>query len=634
MSTRFSRDGLPGVAAYIALVAALPVVPRWIPADTIGVSAAAADGYNTAAAFWTVLVWAALVIATFAWRQRRSAGNGAAVSPAPGSEPHDGAAGRRNVRWGEIAAVFVLASLAYFPLVLAPYAPFSEDMYFLTALGRMECGQVPYRDFGFLYGPSMIYLLRGWSQAFGVSLASYYGFLALFEGLQFAVLMAVLQRLVPGRRERYAVFLLLLPFLFNNLFGLNYNGVRWLVPALAVLLASLRPYDRVATAGCTLLLGFHLTYSHEYAIAALLAITGMHAVLAWRGERRASVRAVLVIGAGSVALWAAVTRLLLGESMTAYIGHAREIVSMMATGHAGFRFYWTANSLALFGLLTMACAILGARLAARRTGSPDAGERLLVAAVVFTLVALKSGLTRADLWHLDPNFLPLVIAFLLPYSATTLMPDRAWRRIAHGLVAIASVTFLVGIAPMLSLHATSYLRGLGDTLAGTPLPAAGEPGAGIERERRRPDADLLALGAYLRSTEPNDRPVLFYGRAWALSARIGVCPAPYKLDDLMYTEFTRPEAEYLKAHPDTRIVIRRDEFTRLYGGSGGAAPHSRLVMTPMKRLGRWLSSVHYDSAETEARLQDEARERLTGRYVRDAYDVSAAFGEYIVLGRR
>lgn len=632
MSTRFSRrDGLLAVAAYVALVAALPAVPRWIPADTIGVSAAAADGYNTAAAFWTVLAWAALVVAMFAWRGRRAAGSGAAVPPAAPSEPHDEASGPRLARRMEIAAVFVLASLAYVPLVLAPYAPFSEDMYFLTALGRMECGQVPYRDFGFLYGPSMIYLLRGWSQVFGVSLASYYGFLALFEGVQFAVLMAVLQRLVPQRRARYAVFLLLLPFLFNNLFGLNYNGARWLVPALAVLLASRRPHDRAATAGCAVLLGFHLTYSHEYAIAALLAITGMHAVLAWHGERRASVRAVLVIGVVSVALWAAVTRLLLGESMTAYIAHAREIVRMMATGHAGFRFYWTANSLALFGLLTMACAIVGARLAPRGHGRPDAGERLLVAAVLFTLVSLKSGLTRADLWHLDPNFLPLLIAFLLPYSASTLMPDRTSRRVAQGLVAVASVTFLVGIAPMLSLHATSYARGLGDMLAGRPLPGAGETGEGLERERRRPDADLLALGAYLRSTNPGGRPVLFYGRAWALSARIGVCPAPYKLDDLMYSEFTHRESDYLKAHPDTRIVIRRDEFTRLYGG---VAPHSRLVMTPMKRLGRWLSSVHYDSAETEARLQDETRERLTGRDVRDTYGVAASFGEYIVLARR
>jgi hypothetical protein len=628
---RNRRDGLLAAAAFVVLVAGLVFIPRLVPAPVaVNISAAAARGYNTAAAFWTVLVWSVLVVAAFAWRASLRASH----------ELIDGSndvLARRSdagaLDWRELAAVFVLFALAYCPVFLARYAPYSEDVHFLTALGRMECAQRPYRDFGFLYGPLMIYLPWGWSRIFGAGLLPYFSFLALFEALQLAGLMAVLQRLVPSRRERYVVFLLLLPFVFNNLFGLNYSGVRWLLPTLALLLAALRPYDVAANLWCALLLGIHLTYSHEYATAGLLAIGGMYAATFWQGERRESLRAVLTVAIGSVLTWAVVAFALLGDTMPSYIGHARDIVGMMSSGHAAFPFYWTANSLALFGLLTIGCCVLGTRLAS--PGGFGATGRLLLGATLFTLVTLKSGLTRADVWHLDPDFLPLLFAFLLPFSARTLLPDATQRRIAFGLAAVAAATLTVGIAPMLSLHAASYVRGASDTLAGRPL-RSGSPvvDRGFEGERSHPDADLLALGRYLRSNEFENRPVLFYGRAWAISARIGVCPTHYKLDDLMYTEFSVRETDYLNQHPETLVVMHRDEFGYVFGDRDDTSRHSRLVLTPTKQLGRWLSTVHYDSAETEARLQDEARARLTGDYVHAEYEPAATFGAYIVLARR
>ena len=632
------QEALLTLTAYAALVLALPVLPRFIPAGPVGVSAAAAQGYNTEAAFWTVVAWALTVIGMFAWRRGFRA-TSFVRRPAPsagefGADPDVLPAGRRD--WLELAAVFLLFVTAYCPLFLAPYAPFSEDTYFLTALGRMACGQQPYRDFGFLYGPSMIYLPWGWAQLWGGSLVSYYSFLALLQGLQFAALMAVLQRLVPVRAQRYFVFVVLLTFLVNNLFGLNYDGTRWLVPALVVLLAAVRPHDRAATGWCAVVLGFHLTYSHEYAIAALLAVGGMHAVLFWQGERSASVRAVLVIGVGSVVTWGVLALLLVGDALPDYIRHAREVVNMMALGHAGFAFYWTANSLALFALLTIACASAGISLAPPYDRPLDAGARFTLAAVLFTLVAIKSGLNRADLWHLNPNFLPLLIAFLLPVSSGRLMPGPLWRRLGLGLVVAASLTFLVGIAPMGSLIARSYVRGVIDVVSGRPPGSPEVRGLenGFERERADPDDDLVALGLFLKTGAYRDRPVLFYGRAWALSARLGVCPAHYKLDDLMYSEFTRRESDYLERNPEAVIVIGRDEFVRLYGQIAASAPHSSLALSPMKQVGRWLSTVHYEAAETEARLQNEARTALTGRFVRAAYTPVAEFNGYVVLARR
>jgi hypothetical protein len=628
------RDGVLMGVLYALLVAGLIVIPRLIPSDPAVMSAAAVDGYSTTAAFWTVLAWALLVTGTFAARQRRGQFNdaGARYEPSAASGHDEGRPG--HLDWRELLVVFAVFAAAYFPPFLARYGPYSEDLYFLAALARMDCGQLPYRDFGFLYGPTMIYAAWAWSQLFGAGLGSYFGLLALIEGLLFALLMGVLQRLVPQRRQRYLVFLLLLPFLFNNLFGLNYNGLRFLVPTLAVVLAALRPHDRAATVGCALLLGIHLTYSHEYALAALIAILGMHAVLFLRGQRRESLLAASTIGFGSAAIWLAVTLLLLRDTMASYLEFSAQVVSMMSAGHAGFRFYWTANSLALFGLLTMACLIVGRRVGSGTVATLEAGGRLMLGGVLFALVALRSGLTRADLWHLNPSFLPLLLAFLLPVSIRVI-PHAGLRRLALGLVLIASLSFLVGIAPMGSLYVTSFLRGAVDVLSATPTGAqAGSRVRGIETERTHPRADLLALSSYLNGPERADQPVLFYGRTWDVPPRIGVCPAHYKLDDLMYSEFSRREAAFLEEHAATLIVIREEDYTRLFGLSDGDASHAALVLTPAKQLGRWLSTVHYDSAETEARLQDEARERLTGGYVRSRYAPAARFGDLVVLSRR
>ena len=75
-------------------------------------------------------------------------------------------------------------------------------------------------------------------------------------------------------------------------------------------------------------------------------------------------------------------------------------------------------------------------------------------------------------------------------------------------------------------------------------------------------------------------------------------------------------------------------YQRLYRLMDPNAPYSSLTLTPVKQLGRWLSTVHYDAAEDEARVQDQARERLSGAYVRSAYEFAADFGEFVVLAPR
>src|SRR4030095_3280852 len=80
---RFSSlDGLLAIALFLTLVVGLVVVPRLVPADAGVVSAAAARGFNTDAAFWTLLAWAALTLSVFGLRgMSRRGANETAVEP-------------------------------------------------------------------------------------------------------------------------------------------------------------------------------------------------------------------------------------------------------------------------------------------------------------------------------------------------------------------------------------------------------------------------------------------------------------------------------------------------------------------------------------------------------------------------
>lgn len=621
---------------FAAIVIALYIVPRLIPtgeADVISV--AAAVGYNTTAAFWSVLVWFALAIVLFALRAYKQAtGKTGAVpsSTQTGAASTDVASLPGRLNWLEIGCVFLVFTLAYFPYFLARHGPYMEDIFFLAALQRMECGQLPYVDFAFLYGPLMIYPLWGWCQLFGTSMVSYFGFLSLVEGLQFATLIAVLQFFIPDQKRRYWVFLLLLPFLFNTLLGLNYNGLRRLIPMLALLLVAYRPFDRKWNAVGGIILGFQLAYSHEYGIAALCGVAGIYAITFLRGDRAASLQSFALLTVLSVAVWGAIMLLVLGEDLAAYANSVAEVVGMMSGGHADFRFYWTANSLALFGILTIAIGAIGKGLFPRQQNDFLAGDRLLLGAVLYAIVMLKSGLTRSDLWHLNAGFLTLLIAFLLPLRANAMAVKGKARKVVNALVIITSVTYLIGIAPTGSLYAKSYVQGFIDIVSNR---SAGEEirtrTTSIEFERTEPEEQFVNLGRYLAESERADRPVLFYGQAWAIQSRVGVCAEDYKLDDLMYSEFRRPESVFLEKNPDALVVIRNNDYEYLFEPANASAVVEEMVLTPTKRLGRVLSTVHYDAASIQDRLHREARARLTGAHLATTHKRVMQFGEYIVL---
>lgn len=636
------RTLVAGFTFFLGYVLLLVTVPYWVPLAPDVASAAAVEGYNNNIAFLAMAGWSAVGVLLFAlggvagWFGSEAAPEErrAADSPHPFTRRHA----------VELLLVFIGVCLLYFPFFLARYGPFTEEQVFLTALHRMMGGQKPYVNFEFLYSPLMLYLAYGWTRLFGYSLTSYYAYMALLEAVPYTLLLAVLQRVFPQPRQRYLAFLLISSFLLNVLLAPNQNGLRKLIAIFGLLLIAERPdsWRRVLPGG--LLLGLQLAYSHDYGlagVAAMLALYGWLFLRSWHGRYL-----LYALGAGAAAgvVWVGLTLLVMGGDFPAYLTETLYLLGRFGAGEAGFRFYWTANGLALFALLALAGTLVGSGLFRQRKVAVTAGDALLFTAVVYALVALKSGLNRSDLWHLDPGFLLLLVAFVWPWPRRVFAVGPWGQRLAVGLLLLAGTTYLFGLLPNGSHVARGWWRGLVDT-AVAPIP----PGAAldipigccltraptIELERSHPRPEILQLADYLAQPDRANAPVLFYGDLWSLGVNIGVYKTDLINDDFLYSdERGLALRQFLIDRPTALVIIRRPLYDRLYGL---ADPHSfpemaeRFSPTLAKQLGGWLSTIHYHGVEMEQGVREQRWTRTVGVYVRDHYQSVAEFGDMLVL---
>jgi len=635
------------LAAGVALgfVVLLPTVPRWFPGDPSVLSAALAEGYDSPIAYRTAVGWAIVALVAVVALARAGVLGVADAPPHAMSDEVTAPGLSWHTRALEIVAVSGVVALCYWPRFLAPYGPYSEDTVFLVALHRMHGGFVPFRDFEFLYGPLMLYPALWWTRAFGLSLASYYAYLDVLEVVVFAVLVAITHRYVARRSERIAIWAVIGAQLINSLLGVNYNGMRRLIPVTAILLLAVRVDRRAARVTSAVLLGASLAYGHDQGGAALIAAGGLFALLAWRADGAARMQWLArgaSYGALASAVWLALVYALLGRDVGAYLAETRALLARFTLGEAGFRLYWTMNSLAAFALLSLALVIAGRGLA-RRTAAPLlAGDRFLVAAIVFALVALRSGLTRADVFHLDAGFLALSMAVVLPLPAAALALDTRTRRVAMGLVALITATWLIGNAPSAAYLAESWIRGAragsAPMVARSTLPSQAPA---LELERRAPAADRLALAEFLASPPWRGRTVLFYHRLWYVGAMVGVYRRDHLNDDYIYDD-RRGLAlrDLLAASPEggeragALVVIERASYERLYGlrpDTAYEAYEYGLPPSPVKQIAAWTSSVHFRAVYLEERLHDQRWRRDVGQYIRPGYDSVAAFGRMVVL---
>jgi hypothetical protein len=292
----------------------------------------------------------------------------------------------------------------------------------------------------------------------------------------------------------------------------------------------------------------------------------------------------------------------------------------------------------VFGLLSVALAVVGCGLGRSRGLQPDTGDRFMVGSLALALAAFPSGLNRADMWHIATPMLGLLLAFMLPLPRRVFTVPASLHRAAAVLIAAMTLTYLAGLGPPVQYVATGWIRGARDVVTARPRPAAGTSRAPtIEVERSEPDADLLALGAYLAAPERRERPVVPYSVLWFIDKRAGFRKVTYPSDDFLLSDAMGDEVrEYLEMHPEALVIAREDQFERLSGDSPGELGHVRRLFdpTPMKSILAWLATIEYRESEAEHVQKERRWARTVGWYLAARYSVQERFGELLVLARR
>jgi hypothetical protein len=407
-----------------------------------------------------------------------------------------------------------------------------------------------------------------------------------------------------------------------------------------VLLVAERPESLVRILGGGALLGLQLAYSQEFGVAGLIGLIAMYGLLALRREGWIHIARGALLGAVASATWFVAARLVTGATFGDYLSETLSLVARFSAGEAGFRFYWTANSLALFALIALGCASVGTALARPLSLRSSAGDRMLMASLVYTLVGLKSGLNRCDLWHLDPAVLALVTAFLIQTPRRLIPELPRTRTLAFCIVALLAFTYSAGQAPTGSYYLSGLVRGARDVLTGRgrpPRPDIATDAPTINFERSHPNEYAVQLSQYFAEATRRGRPVLFYGNEWALGPHIGVYKTDHLNDNFIYSaERGHALQTFLADRSDALVVMDRATYQRLYGLAGPrtvteSRAYSRL--TPMKAIASWLSSVHYRGVGLEYGIRERRWQEDVGDYVRDHFRFAAQFGEHVVLAR-
>ncbi|HSK18821.1 MAG TPA: hypothetical protein VK912_06755 [Longimicrobiales bacterium] len=626
-----SRELLLGLAMFAGLVPLLAFGPLLFPVADDVVSAAAAEGYNSQAAYVIAACWLLLVTGAAALL-------GAGQPPTPEAtvaHAHGVARRDRGLQIGMLA-VFLLLILVYFPPFLAAGGPYIEDQIHLTALHRMLDGQRPYTDFEFLYGPLMLYPARLWTQVFGYSGLSFYSYVAILEAIQYAALFAIVWVLVPNRNWRLAALIVVGGLMFNALVGPNWSSSRRLLGLAGMVAVAHAPLRHSVIATAAILLGLQLAYSHDVGVAALVGAGAMYALVLARSPGWRVVASGLAVAAGAAAVWFVTSRALLGSGFADYLAEMRDLTARFSAGEAGFRFFWTVNSLALFGTLIFAAVVIGGGLVRNRGRDPQRPDLLLLGAFAYALVSLKSGLNRADHWHLDAAIVPLAIALLAP-PGRMLYFGRHARRLVLALLAITSMTYVFGLLPSGSMLASGWVHGAAATLASQDAVASPPRSRAPMIGRARTDSESVGyrLAVLLSSAEWVDRPVLFYSDVWSLPRSVGVFKRDPINDDFLYSDERGLRVRaFLEERPDAVVLMSQEVHDRLYGSlpADSFPEHTRRVKpTVAKRMAGWLSTPHYRGLTTEVRLKDERWRRTVGDYIRPRYVAVARTGRIIML---
>lgn len=626
------RRGLIGLLLFAAFIPALGLAPYYFPSNPTVSSAATFVGYSNPAAHTFASIIAIVGLLGFVLLQYtgffRDAGSVTTINVE-----------RRAFQardFAELAIIFSICIVAYFPPFLRHFGPYVEDNYFLTILSRMQNGQRPYRDFEFPYGPLMVYLPYYWARIFGYSMGSYYALLAIAEALQFTVLLAIIRIYILRFSHRILALALFGALLCNTILGYNWNGLRRFTPVIVLLMLATAPTAPAMILGASVLLGLLCAYSQDYGLFCLAGALGLYGWLAIRNGFWRHVIAAFAVTGIAVLVWAATLKLVLRDDFTVYLQASSSLVRRFAIGEAGFPFYWTVNSLAVFALFSLSLVMVGCAVGRRRDEPVSAGDRFLLAGVVYAVIGLRSGMNRADMWHLVAPMLPIIVGCTLPLKFTLIRISPATTKLATALCVVIASTYFIALAPSGSYVARGWISGLRYTLAGGhgSQPIASRVPT-IETERATPDPEVISLALYLAAEPRSKRPVVIYDRSWSLDKRIGILKPTYQSDNVLLSDEEGLRfADYLNRHADSLVVIDRAEYAGIYDPASATQPAERddfFAPTPAKKLAGWLSTIHYYGAEIEKDVREQRWKRTVGAHLASHFRKCAQFGEMIVL---
>ncbi|MBI1250518.1 MAG: hypothetical protein GC189_03500 [Alphaproteobacteria bacterium] len=628
------RAATASLLAFALTIPALLWVPTLFHHDPSVISVAAARGYHNGAAHLTIVALVGACIAAAWWFARPDA-----LSPyaAPSARPTSW-----RVTALQAAAVFAAVAFLYFPPALARYGPFLEEQIHLAAVHRMLAGDAPFEDFEFLYGPLMLYPAYAWLKTTGYTLENFYAYVLAIELAAFAIIIYLVQARLQNIWLRLGAFTLIAALCFNAMLGPNQNGLRKLFGVLILFSVAQAPYARTRWVLHGLGVGALLAYSQEFGAATAIGIAAIYTALFIKTRNTQAIIALAATGAASAVAWLSILAPLLGDNIGAYFESLALLTQRFNAGEAAFPFYWTLSGLAQFALIFLAAWRVGVSLKAPWRGQAFASELMMIGAIAYALVALKSGLSRADQWHIVPTILPIVFAFLLPLPAGAVAIGRRTRIAAAGLIVILAATYSIGqfaIAQYI-FRDDGLLPGYKSIARNDPAPAplAPEPAYPALLAGNYHDLpEIRALSAFISEPPYRGRRVLTYRRGWSRPAFVGALKAGPLADDYIYSDARGEEiVAYLDAHPDTLIFMPPADYAWLRAdpdtppeGPGRSAFYG----SPLAQAGAILSSVHAPAIPLEEEQKQLRWRRLVGGYVVQHYRPVFESGPVMVLAR-
>lgn len=299
----------------------------------------------------------------------------------------------------------------------------NEGSYLMDRLQHLATGERIYRDFEFIYGPTLLYLPLLLHRWLGLSLvdAYYLAWTLAWVGGVYLLWLTVAWSCGSSPRQNGIYLLAFLGFIFSTVsLGLNYTPLRFVgAPFFAVLTwRTLTREGSILAAVGTALAGsaWVLFYSPEQGIALLLGTLAFFGLFVDRSlPGYAAGLVTLLSGSGLLAL------LLIRSGPLHYMRG-------MAAGGYNLPLLPSAYTLVLLGLLLAAGCILVNTWRLRQRGGP------LEYLILVSLFALPAAFGRCDPGHIYMN---TVGAFLAAWTVISYRPAAgrwmAWSYVASAL---------------------------------------------------------------------------------------------------------------------------------------------------------------------------------------------------------